>query len=140
MGRLLLLVFKGNSYFENAIAVHSDGNMSNLSLSNLKWGTRKLQTKIAMKNPINKTRITELGRKFGKIYWTENFITDGKVLHQWKLKNGIRILQQKEIVSIKNMLAENISPTQIAQKLNINRSTVYRHRNENTTTPTNSIS
>lgn len=84
INKLMLLTFKGKKYKPGKIAVRINGDAKDISLKNLKWGSRKLQSKIAMKNPVNKNRVQKWGKNMenltGKkiLSWTEKHCKNGK--------------------------------------------------------------
>lgn len=70
-----------------------------------------------------------MGQKFGMLNWKRNLITDGKALMEWRKKNGNNFLFSPDLQKqIKDMLANNVSPTIIARTLNIGRSSIYRYK------------
>lgn len=119
--RMILLTYKPHGYREGYIAITKDGNPSNLSLNNLKWGTRKEQAQIAMSIESRFETIQKIGRKYGTKNWRKNLITDGRFLPN-------KALSKKVVATIKSYLKHGKTPTEISNMLSVSRSTVYHYK------------
>lgn len=117
VNRLMLLTYKPIHNPNKFIVVALDGNEKNHSLDNLTWGTRRMQSMIAMNKEKNYKRVQDMGRKHGKINWKRNLVTDG----------SIRKLNEEIIVKIKKMFVHGYRVSYIAQALGVSRSAVYNH-------------
>lgn len=66
--KLVLLTFKGKSYKKGNIAIHLKSKQNDNRVSNLVWGTRKLQTKIQMSKKSHSNRVKLMAKKYhGKL-------------------------------------------------------------------------
>ena len=122
LNKLLLLTYKGNKYKKGKIAIAKDGNCLNISLNNLKWGTRKKQSKIAMKNPIYFKRVQKMGEKFGPSNGSINGVKYGKF--NFKTPELSQSIKNK----IRKMLFNGKTQVEISKKLGVSKSSIYRHK------------
>jgi len=128
VGRMVLMTFNPTTN-RKAIAVHIDGNPENVGLDNLKWGTRKMQSEIAMKNPIHKKRVRSMGKKYGpgngkkngKLYGKQNLI-------KWRKDNKhISVVTPEMVKEMKRLLKNGMSRANIAKSVGLHRSTIYNY-------------
>lgn len=130
LAKLMLLTFRPKGYKKGLIAVHVDGNPNNNSISNLVWGTRKMQSQIAMKKLENFKRVSEMGKKYGPLFQDTNFIKDGRYLKIWLKKNNKKVYSKDCIKRIKRLYSDGMNPSDIARYLKISRTSIYNHINK----------
>ncbi len=128
VGKLMLLAFKPRQYTSTKIAVHKDGNPLNNGLDNLKWGTRRDQSDIAMKKDINFHRVQKMGKKYGSENAKKNNlgVIGAENLKNWLRKNkSYREVPESEIIAIRNLRKAGVSVSIIAKAFNRNRTWIY---------------
>lgn len=128
VGRMVLMTFNPTKR-RNVIAVHIDGNPENVQLGNLKWGTRKMQSKIAMKNPTHKKRVRAMGEKYGPGNGKKNGKLFGKQnLIKWRQENKhISVVTPEMVKEMKRLLKSGVSRANIAKSVGLHRSTIYNY-------------
>lgn len=126
VAKIVMLTFKPEEYKKGKIVLHLDGNVHNDSLNNLKFGTRKEQSRIHVLNPKNWERISKLGKKYGP----KNGKKVGHIgklnLAKWRVENHIGH-SEKIIHKIQTLFQKGKTVTEISRKLNISRSSIYNH-------------
>jgi len=126
VAKLVMLTFKPKGYSKDKIVLHKNGDIKNDSINNLKFGTRKEQSRIHVSNPKNWNRISKLGKKYGPKNGKAVGHIGAKNLFNWRLKNKIGH-SEKIINRIQTMFMEGKTPSEISNKLKISRSSVYDH-------------
>jgi hypothetical protein len=128
VGKMILLTFKPETYFEEAIAIHLNGDPTDDSLRNLKFATRHDQSIVHVSKTENWQRISQLGKTYGP----ENGKKVGKIgaqnLMRWRAEQGSTVRHSpRTIYRIQAMYENGNTPTEIAKKLKISRSSIYNH-------------
>ena len=119
IGKAILLAYKPFGYEPGKIAVFKDGNNNNIQLSNLKWGTRKEQSAIAMSNPINYERVKRMGQKHG----VRNGKNNVSKLVDWNIKN--KYYSEEEKQNVLSLIADGKKPVEISELLSIPRGSIH---------------
>ncbi len=127
VAKIVMLVFKPNGYDANKIVLHINGDNSNDAVNNLKWGNRKEQSSIHMSNPKNWLRISKMGKKYGHKNGKRIGHIGANNLATWRLNQGLVGHSKKTVDKIQNLFMEGKTPSEIARKLNISRSSIYNH-------------
>jgi hypothetical protein len=128
VAKMVLLSFKPCTYTDKSIAIHLDGDVHNDSIDNLKFGTRQEQSQIHVTKLENWERISQLGKKYGP----ENGKKVGKIgalnLMKWRAEKGSTLCHSpRTIYRIQVMYKNGNTPTEIAKKMRISRSSIYNH-------------
>lgn len=115
VNKCILLAFKADEYKKGLIAVLVNPDKSAM-LSNLKWGTRRTQSAIAMTKPENYKRVQKMGRTLGK----KNI----EYALDWKRKNIDISLEIK--AGVRCFVKDGFTNDYIRENFGISKSTLYR--------------
>lgn len=126
VAKIVMLTYKPAGYKKDKIVLHLDGNTMNDSIKNLRFGTRQEQSFIHVLNPKNWERISKMGKKYGHINGKKIAHIGKQNLAKWKAEN--KPGHPQEIIDrIHSLFEKGTTPSEIATKLNISRSSVYNH-------------
>ena len=127
VAKLVMLTFRPEGYRKDRIVIHLDGDVTNDSLENLKFGTRREQSLIHVSNPENWKRISSMGRKYGPKNGSAIAHLGIMNLMTWKEFNVRTGHSERTADKIRDLYMNGVTVSEIAKRLKISRSSIYNH-------------